>query len=178
MVISGLEKPTTGNIILNSQDITNLSEDELARIRGKDIGIVFQSFHLIPSMTALENVSLPLELQKNPDARDFAREELNKLKLSHRLNHYPSELSGGEQQRVALARAFVTEPKLLLADEPTGNLDHENGELVMEFLFKLHRDYETTLILVTHDLNMTSRCGRILNIEDGRIVKDSLKVAA
>jgi putative ABC transport system ATP-binding protein len=151
-------------------ELSQLDEDGLARFRRRHVGIVFQSFHLVPTMTALENVTLPLEFAGARDATSRAREALEAVGLGERLAHFPGELSGGEQQRVALARAFVPRPALLLADEPTGNLDQETGERVMELLFTLQREQGTTLVLVTHDLHLAARCRRRLNMADGRLL--------
>jgi putative ABC transport system ATP-binding protein len=169
MVLAGLERATSGNVSLNGQDITRLNEDALAKLRREQIGIVFQAFHLIPTMTALENVSIPLELAgvRNADAR--ARAALAAVGLGHRLTHLPGQLSGGEQQRTALARAFAPEPALLLADEPTGNLDHATGETVIDLLFALRQRTGTTLLLITHDRDLAARCDRQIHLSDGRV---------
>ncbi len=172
MVAAGLEAPTTGRAIVAGTDITSLGEDALARFRRDNIGIVFQSFHLIPTMTALENVAVPIELSGARDAFDRAAAELNAVGLSARFDHYPGQLSGGEQQRVALARAIATKPKVLFADEPTGNLDTSTGAEVAELLFALQRRARTTLFLVTHEEVLARRCSRILRLKDGRIVAD------
>ena len=172
LVIAGLEQPTVGAVHAAGREITGLDEDSLALFRRDHIGIVFQDFHLVPTMTALENVALPLEFAGADDAMDRARVQLEAVGLGHRLTHYPGQLSGGEQQRVALARAFVAEPTVLLADEPTGNLDAETGEAVMEVLFDLHDRRGTTLILVTHQPELADRCGRIVRLADGRIAGD------
>ena len=172
MTIAGLERPTRGVISIAGTDLGSLNEDGLALFRRKTIGIVFQNFHLIPTMTALENVAVPLELAEIRDATPRARDALEAVGLGHRLGHYPGELSGGEEQRVAIARAFVAEPKLLLADEPTGNLDSTTGDSVMTLLFDLAASRGTTLVLVTHELALTERCGRLLRLEDGKIVDD------
>ena len=169
MVLSGLEQATSGSIQLDGDDIAHLNEDALARIRRDRIGIVFQAFHLIPTMTALENVAVPLELAGRRDALPRATEALRAVGLSHRLTHLPSQLSGGEQQRVALARAFAPEPALLLADEPTGNLDHKTGETVMDLLFALRARTGTTLLLITHDPRLAARCERQIHMEDGQV---------
>ncbi len=170
MLMAGLEAPTSGRIIIDGEDITDKSEDELARFRAERIGIVFQSFHLIPTMTALENVAIPLEFLGKEDARAQAMQTLETLGLRERVHHYPAQLSGGEQQRVAIARAFVTKPKLLLADEPTGNLDQETGEQVIRLLLDLHKSHGSTLVLITHDPHVASHCSRTIRIEDGRLV--------
>ena len=177
MVIAGLETPTAGTVAVAGIDTTRLDEDALARVRRDHVGIVFQNFHLIPTMTALENVAIPLEFGGHDHAFDRARAELAAVGLGHRLAHYPGQLSGGEQQRVALARAFVAEPQVLLADEPTGNLDAATGEAVMEVLFRMHRRRRNTLVLVTHAPELTARCTRIVALEDGRI-RDSVHPAA
>ena len=174
MLIAGLERATAGALTIAGTDITRLSEDELARFRGRHIGIVFQNFHLVPTMTALENVALPLEFAGASDAMQRARAHLEAVGLGHRLVHYPGQLSGGEQQRVALARAFAAEPSLLLADEPTGNLDGATGRVVMDVLFTMRRRLGTTLILVTHEDALASRCERIVRMQDGRILDDGL----
>ncbi|TVR78165.1 MAG: ABC transporter ATP-binding protein [Rhodospirillales bacterium] len=169
MLIAGLERATSGTICVADTTITGLDEDSLASFRGRHIGIVFQSFHLVPTMTALENVALPLEFSGRRDAFGRARAHLEAVGLGHRLEHYPAQLSGGEQQRVALARAFVVEPALLLADEPTGNLDQVTGQAVMDVLFDMHREQGTTLLLVTHESALADRCQRIIRMADGRI---------
>jgi len=169
MAISGLERATAGTIRVAGTDLGDLDEDQLARFRRRHVGIVFQSFHLVPTMTALENAALPLEFAGDPDAAERAAEALARVGLRERLCHYPGELSGGEQQRVALARAFVARPALLLADEPTGNLDRETGAKVMELLFDLQAGQGTTLILVTHDQTLAARCRRQVRMADGRL---------
>lgn len=168
MVLAGLERATSGSVTLAGRALSELSEDALARLRRDMIGIVFQAFHLIPTMTALENVAIPLELAGAEDALDRAREELRAVGLIHRLTHLPGQLSGGEQQRVALARAFAPAPRLLLADEPTGNLDRGTGAQVMDLLFDLRARAGTTLLLITHDPALAGRCGRIVRMDDGR----------
>jgi putative ABC transport system ATP-binding protein len=173
MLLAGLERPTSGELSVAGQALGTLGEDALARFRRDRLGIVFQSFHLIPTMTALENVAVPLEFASRRDAFDRAAAALQAVELGHRLDHYPSQLSGGEQQRVALARAFAAEPKLLLADEPTGNLDRGTGGMVMDLLFGLRRHFGTTLLLITHDAALAARCERTLSMRDGRIVQDS-----
>jgi putative ABC transport system ATP-binding protein len=169
MVMAGLERATSGRIVIDGHDITNLDEDELARFRRERIGIVFQDFHLIPTMTAEENVALPLELAANKMAQRRSVEALDAVGLAHRRNHFPSQLSGGEQQRVALARAFVASPRILLADEPTGNLDQETGGQVMALLLDLHRQNNTTLVLITHDPSLAATCDQRLVMRDGRL---------
>jgi putative ABC transport system ATP-binding protein len=169
MALSGLERPSSGQVRIADTDLTAISEDDLARFRRRHVGIVFQSFHLVPTMTALENVSLPLEFAAAADPAGQAKAALEKTGLGDRLHHFPRELSGGEQQRVALARAFVANPSLLLADEPTGNLDRETGIMVMDLLFSLQKEHGTTLVLVTHDESVASRCHRSIQMIDGRI---------
>ncbi len=171
MVLAGLERPTGGSVVLDGQNITGYDEDRLARLRRDRIGIVFQAFHLIPTMTALENVSVPLELAGRADAVSRATEALRAVGLAHRLTHLPGQLSGGEQQRVALARAFAPEPALLLADEPTGNLDHATGEVVMDLLFALRGRLGSTLLLITHDPRLAARCDRQVHLADGLVVE-------
>lgn len=172
MVMAGLESASSGRVCVAGQDITRLSEDKLALFRRQHTGIVFQNFHLVPTMTALENVALPLEFAGRANAFEAARAQLDAVGLAHRLTHYPAQLSGGEQQRVALARAFVTEPTLLLADEPTGNLDGHTGEAVMDLLFDLHRRKGTTLVLITHAPDLAKRCSRTLAMADGHLLDD------
>ncbi len=169
MVLAGLERATGGTIELAGHDLTALGEDALARVRRDTVGIVFQSFHLIPTMTALENVALPLELAGRADAADRAEASLRAVGLGHRLTHLPGQLSGGEQQRVALARAFSPEPALLLADEPTGNLDVATGRAVMDLLFDMQARLSTTLLLITHDPALAARCNRQVHMRDGLI---------
>ncbi|NCN44177.1 MAG: ABC transporter [Piscirickettsiaceae bacterium CG_4_9_14_3_um_filter_43_564] len=168
-LMAGLERPTSGDIQLLGQSLKSLNEDARAQIRAKAVGFVFQNFQLMPSMTAMENVLMPLELFQFPNALEAATEALHKVGLSHRLNHCPAELSGGEQQRVALARAFVTEPKILFADEPTGNLDETTAQQVQELLFELNEATQTTLILVTHDSQLAQQCDRTLTLQHGRL---------
>src|SRR6187549_60900 len=169
-LLAGLDSPTSGRITLAGADLTALDEDGRARLRAERVGFVFQSFHLVPSLTAIENVMLPLELAGLPNARSAAAEVLAQVNLSPRREHYPRQLSGGEQQRVALARAFVTRPSLLFADEPTGNLDTHTGQAIIELLFELNADAGTTLVLVTHDEHLASRCSRLLRLDGGRLV--------
>ena len=169
-LLAGLDEPSSGRVWLNKSEITSLDEDGRAAVRARHVGFVFQSFHLVPSLTAIENVMLPLELAGLPNARAAADEVLAKVNLTARRQHYPRQLSGGEQQRVAIARAFVTRPAVLFADEPTGNLDSQTGERIMNLLFELNRDTKTTLIIVTHDQSIAQRCGRIIRIEAGRVV--------
>ncbi|WP_299771628.1 ABC transporter ATP-binding protein [uncultured Tateyamaria sp.] len=177
MVMGGLERATGGTITALGQDLTNMNEDALARFRRGHMGVVFQSFHLIPTMTALENVATPLELAGARDAFDRAEAELKAVGLAHRSGHYPSQMSGGEQQRVALARALVTRPEILLADEPTGNLDGANGQAIMDLLFALRDRHGATLVLVTHAPDLAARCDRVIRLADGRI-EGPMKAAA
>ena len=169
-LLAGLDEPSTGRVWLNGAELTALDEDGRAAVRARHVGFVFQSFHLVPSLTAIENVMLPLELAGLPNARSAAGEVLAQVNLSPRREHYPRQLSGGEQQRVAIARAFVTRPALLFADEPTGNLDSVTGERIIELLFELNRATQTTLVVVTHDEAIARRCSRIIKIEAGRLV--------
>lgn len=169
MLMGGLERATTGRITALGQDLTAMSEDQLARFRREHMGVVFQSFHLIPTMTALENVATPLELAGHRDAFDRAMEELRAVGLEGRADHYPSQMSGGEQQRVALARASAPRPEILLADEPTGNLDGTNGAAIIDLLFGLRDRHGATLILVTHADELARRCDRVIRLRDGRI---------
>jgi putative ABC transport system ATP-binding protein len=172
MVMGGLERPSSGRVTVAGTDFGRLDEDGLARFRRDHVGIVFQSFHLIPTMTALENVAIPLELAGRADAFGRARDLLATVGLAARALHFPGQLSGGEQQRVALARAFAAEPSLLLADEPTGNLDLATGRMVMALLFDLQARLGTTLVLITHDSALAERCGRVVELADGRIIGD------
>jgi putative ABC transport system ATP-binding protein len=169
MVVAGLESVTGGVVEVAGQDLTGLDEDALARFRRDHVGIVFQAFHLIPAMTALENVAVPLEFRGLAQARTIAREALESVGLGHRVSHYPGQLSGGEQQRVAIARALAAGAQVILADEPTGNLDQETGQKIIELLFALQRERGTTLLLVTHDHDLVKRCDRVLEVRDGRI---------
>jgi putative ABC transport system ATP-binding protein len=166
-LLAGLDSPTTGRVFIAGTDLTELDEDGRAQIRGRHVGFVFQSFHLIPSLTAVENVMLPLELGNRPDARQTAMQALADVGLTARVAHYPKQLSGGEQQRVAIARAFVTHPAVLFADEPTGNLDTATGQKITDLLFDLNRSIGSTLILVTHDRSLAQRCGRVLELAAG-----------
>ena len=177
MIMAGLERPTSGTIQATGKEISTLDEDGLAIFRRDNIGIVFQNFHLIPTMTALENVAIPLEFAGKADAFERAESQLNSVGLGHRITHYPGQLSGGEQQRVALARACAAEPSILLADEPTGNLDRETGRKIMDLLFELHDRLGTTLILVTHEAGLADECTRVLHLADGLIVKDEYRPA-
>jgi len=169
MVMAGLERPDTGIVRVAGQELGRLDEDGLARFRGRRVGIVFQSFHLIPTMTALENVAVPLELAGVPDAFARAEAELAAVDLGRRLSHYPAQLSGGEQQRVALARALAPNPAILVADEPTGNLDEATGKQIIALLFRGHVERGTTLVLVTHDTALAARCDRVVRLRSGRI---------
>lgn len=169
-LLAGLDEATSGTVRLAGSELTALDEDGRAAVRARHVGFVFQSFHLVPSLTALENVMLPLELAGRRDARQAAREALNRVGLAERVGHYPRQLSGGEQQRVAIARAFVTQPAVLFADEPTGNLDAATGERIMDLLFGLNAAVGSTLVLVTHDRALASRCGRIIRLDAGRVV--------
>jgi putative ABC transport system ATP-binding protein len=178
-LLAGLDNATSGRILLDGEDITGLSEDRMAEVRGRKIGFVFQSFQLIPTLTAEENVLLPAELAgADPDAAGRARELLDRVGLSDRLDHYPVQLSGGEQQRVALARAFITRPPILLADEPTGNLDGVTGQHVLELLLELNRVEGATLILVTHDPGLAAHADRIITLRDGLVVSDASATVA
>jgi putative ABC transport system ATP-binding protein len=169
MIMAGLERPDSGSVVIAGEDLGRLDEDGLARFRGRRIGIVFQSFHLIPTMTAHENVAVPLELAGDPDAFDRAAQELSAVGLADRLGHYPAQLSGGEQQRVALARALAPNPAILVADEPTGNLDESTGQQVVDLMFAGHATRNTTLVLVTHDPQLAARCDRVIRMRSGRL---------
>jgi putative ABC transport system ATP-binding protein len=172
-VLSGLERATGGSIQVTGRDFTALDEDGLARARQGRIGIVLQAFHLLPTMTALENVAVPLELAGKEGAFETARAELEAVGLGHRVTHYPAQLSGGEQQRVAIARATAARPELIFADEPTGNLDAATGNAILDLLFERQRDTGATLLVITHDPALAARCGRVLEMQDGRIVRDT-----
>jgi putative ABC transport system ATP-binding protein len=169
MVMAGLEQATGGSVQVAGYELAGLDEDALALVRGANIGIVFQSFHLVPTMTALENVALPLEFAGKRDAFEVARALLDEVGLSHRTDHFPAQLSGGEQQRVAVARALAPRPQIVLADEPTGNLDGATGEHIIDLLFDLQRRHQATLVLVTHEMNLAGRCGRVVRMADGRV---------
>ena len=169
MLAAGLEKSTEGSIKIHNQEITNLKENDLSQIRRQNIGIVFQSFYLIPNLTAIENVLLSLEANQKYNLDNVAKELLGEFGLSHRINHLPSELSGGEQQRVAIARALINKPKIILADEPTGNLDGENSQIMMKLLLDYTKKSKTSLVLVTHDTSLAQRCDRIIELNDGNI---------
>ena len=177
-LIAGMDAPTAGTIALDGRDITNLSEDELARLRREKVGYVFQSFHLIPTLTARENVAVPLELAGDPEAAHKADVLLRAVGLEARGHHYPAQLSGGEQQRVAVARAFANRPAILLADEPTGNLDTTTGQQVIDLLIRLNRDHGSTLVLVTHDQALAGSADRVVRLLDGRIASDELRSPA
>lgn len=177
MLLAGLERPTGGALRVAGRDLAPMGEDALARFRRDTVGIVFQAFHLIPTMTALENVALPLELAGEDDAFARAEAEMQAVGLGHRLHHYPAQLSGGEQQRVAIARAIVPNPAILVADEPTGNLDEKTGQSIIDLLFALKRDRGATLVLVTHDINLARLCDRTVRLRSGRIDADAVAAA-
>lgn len=177
MLMGGLERATEGQITALGHDLTTLNEDALARFRRDHMGVVFQSFHLIPTMTALENVATPMELAGKSDAFDRAAEELDTVGLGHRMDHYPAQMSGGEQQRVALARAAAPRPDILLADEPTGNLDGPNGQAIMDLLFGLRDRHGATLVLVTHAPDLAARCDRVIHLADGLVAQDKPRAA-
>ncbi|SNR98926.1 putative ABC transport system ATP-binding protein [Belliella buryatensis] len=170
---AGLDSPSTGSVILNGNAFEKLTEDQRAAARSRDVGFIFQNFQLLPTLTALENVMVPLELKKRKDAKSKAIELLEKVGLKDRMTHYPTQLSGGEQQRVSIARAFANEPKILFADEPTGNLDTETGEMIEDLIFNLNKEQGTTLILVTHDPELAKRTDRIIHIKGGKIQEES-----
>ena len=172
-LLAGLDLPTQGYVMLNGVNLGELDEDGRARVRAESVGFVFQSFHLVPSLNALENVMLPLELAGHDDAREASRAIIERVGLRERWSHYPAQLSGGEKQRVAIARAFATEPAVLFADEPTGNLDTRTGETIMELMFELNRKSSTTLVLVTHDNALAGRCDRVLSLDAGKLVGDT-----
>jgi putative ABC transport system ATP-binding protein len=174
-LLAGLDLPTHGHVVLNGSNLSALDEDGRARVRAESVGFVFQSFHLVPSLNALENVMLPLELAGRDSARAMSQELIDKVGLHDRRSHYPSQLSGGEKQRVAIARAFATEPAVLFADEPTGNLDSRTGATIMELMFELNRNSSTTLVLVTHDLTLAERCDRMLALDAGKLVSDTAR---
>jgi putative ABC transport system ATP-binding protein len=171
-LLAGLDLPTAGHVVLNAANLSDLDEDGRAQLRAENVGFVFQSFHLVPSLNALENVMLPLELAGQRNARAAALEIIRKVGLQERWSHYPAQLSGGEKQRVAIARAFATEPAVLFADEPTGNLDSRTGANIMALMFELNRSSSTTLVLVTHDQSLAERCDRILSLDEGKLVSD------
>ena len=170
MVMAGLERADSGTVTVAGEELGRLNEDALARFRGRNVGIVFQSFHLIPTMTALENVAVPLELAGVADANERAQAELEGVGLGQRIHHYPAQLSGGEQQRVAVARALAPHPAILVADEPTGNLDEDTGQQIVDLLFAGHEERGTTLVLVTHDASLAQRCGRVVRLRSGHVV--------
>ncbi len=170
MICAGLLRPNHGDVFLDGKNITHMNEDQLADVRRHDIGIVFQNFHLIPTMTAVENVAIPLELSGVKNAHAVAQESLSAVGLSHRFDHYPSQLSGGEQQRVAIARALSVKPRIILADEPTGNLDQETGQIVIDLLFDHVKKHDATLALITHDVDLAARCDHKIHVRDGRVV--------
>ncbi|HEY0320951.1 MAG TPA: ABC transporter ATP-binding protein [Pyrinomonadaceae bacterium] len=172
-LIAGLDAPTSGEILLDGEDITKMSEDRLAELRSRKVGFIFQSFHLIPSLTALENILVPMEIAGRRDAMARAQQLLKDVDLQARAHHYPSQLSGGEKQRVAIARAFSNEPSIMLADEPTGNLDSTNGRHVFELMVELNRRHGATLVLVTHDHELAGQAARCLSLRDGHVVNDS-----
>jgi len=172
-LLAGLDLPTSGHVVLNGHNLGELDEDGRARVRAESVGFVFQSFHLVPSLNALENVMLPLELAGSSDARAASQGIIDQVGLNERWSHYPAQLSGGEKQRVAIARAFATEPAVLFADEPTGNLDSRTGSNIMNLMFELNQESSTTLVLVTHDLDLAQRCDRVLSLDGGRLVDDS-----
>ena len=176
-LLAGLDLPTSGHVVLNGNNLSQLDEDGRARVRADSVGFVFQSFHLVPSLNALENVMLPLELAGHDDAREAARAIIEQVGLKERWSHYPAQLSGGEKQRVAIARAFATEPAVLFADEPTGNLDARTGETIMALMFELNRRSSTTLVLVTHDNSLAGRCDRVLSLDAGKLVSDTVAAA-
>lgn len=171
-LLAGLDLPSSGHVLLNDRNLSSLDEDGRAGVRAESVGFVFQSFHLVPSLNALENVMLPLELAGHRDARTLARKIIDQVGLKDRWSHYPSQLSGGEKQRVAIARAFATEPAVLFADEPTGNLDSRTGANIMELMFELNHRSSTTLVLVTHDTDLAERCDRVISLDGGRLVGD------
>ena len=174
---AGLDQPTAGTVELCGHDLSTLNEDERAALRNKEVGFIFQNFQLLPTLTAIENVSVPLELQGDKNASTRAKELLEQVGLADRLDHYPSQLSGGEQQRVALARAFVNKPSILFADEPTGNLDEETGEKVIKLLFELNKSAGTTLVIISHDLDLANRTQQILRLKGGQILTNELTTA-
>ena len=173
MVIAGLERVTSGTVKTASFNLSNYNEDKLAEFRRDNVGIVFQNFHLIPTMSAIENICIPMEFAGFDNHHERARQLLEKVGLENRASHYPEQLSGGEQQRVALARAFATKPAILLADEPTGNLDQKTGKKVMDLIFELHSDSNTTMLLISHDPVLANRCDRIISLADGKIIENS-----
>ncbi|MAM48816.1 MAG: ABC transporter ATP-binding protein [Gammaproteobacteria bacterium] len=177
-LMAGLDGATSGEVILNGHNLTQMDEEQRAILRGQLVGFVFQSFQLLPSLTALENVMLPIELKGDPEAKNKAKQLLERVGLGERWHHYPNQLSGGEQQRVAIARAFATKARILFADEPTGNLDTATGVKVVDLLFDLNHEYSTTLVLVSHDERLAKRCGRIVKLVAGEIVSDEPNIEA
>lgn len=173
-LIAGLDAPSSGDILIDGANVTTMSEDELAELRSKKIGFIFQSFHLIPSLTAFENILIPMEILGLKNAKSRAEQLLSDVELSNRGHHYPTELSGGEQQRIAIARAFANQPKILLADEPTGNLDSKNGNHIFDLMTQLHDQNNVSLILVTHDQNLAERAQRQVVLKDGRVLSDDI----
>jgi len=171
-LLSGLDKPTSGRVYIQGNEITHLGEDDLAPFRNQTFGFIFQSFHLVPSLSALENIMFPAELNKDPEARGKAEQLLKQMDLTHRRYHLPSQLSGGEKQRVAICRALINEPKIIFADEPTGNLDSRSGETIMQLLMDIHRQRHATILLVTHRTDMAAAADRIIYLEDGRIIRE------
>jgi putative ABC transport system ATP-binding protein len=178
MVMAGLERADEGSVVVAGSELGGLSEDQLALFRGRNVGIIFQSFHLVPNMTALENVAVPLELAGDADAFKKAQAELEAVGLGTRLHHYPAQMSGGEQQRVAVARALVVEPEILIADEPTGNLDDSTGAQIVDLMFSAQRDRKTTLVLVTHDPALAEKCDRVIRVRSGEIEETTQNLAA
>lgn len=177
-LLAGLDQASSGHVYIKDQDLSSMNEDGRAAIRNQHVGFVFQNFQLLPHLSALDNVMLPLELNANPQAKQQARGWLSKVGLADRLEHQPNQLSGGEQQRVAIARAFVCEPDILFADEPTGNLDEHTGQVIEEMLFKLNKEVGTTLVLVTHDETLAKKCARQVHLEDGKLIELTADVAA
>lgn len=177
-LLAGLDQASSGHVYIKDQDLSTMNEDGRAAIRNQHVGFVFQNFQLLPHLSALDNVMLPLELNANPQAKQQARDWLSKVGLADRLEHQPNQLSGGEQQRVAIARAFVCEPDILFADEPTGNLDEHTGQVIEEMLFKLNKEVGTTLVLVTHDETLAKKCARQVHLEDGKLIELTADVAA
>jgi putative ABC transport system ATP-binding protein len=177
-LLAGLDKPSSGSVQIQNNAFSSLDEDGRAAVRAKSMGFIFQSFQLLPSLTALENVMLPLQLKSHPNAKELSLEALTKVGLSARVEHYPKQLSGGEQQRVAIARAFATQPTILFADEPTGNLDKATGQIIIELLFKMNIEAGTTLVLVTHDVHLANRCQRQMKLESGVLTEQTDLVAA
>ena len=171
-LMAGLDEASEGSVFIDGNEITTMDEEQRAQVRAQTVGFVFQSFQLLPGLTALENVMLPAELKNSPDAKNQATQLLDEVGLKNRIQHYPSQLSGGEQQRVAIARAFAARPRILFADEPTGNLDTKTGDQIVELIFKLNREHQTTLVLVTHDQRLANRCDRVIQINEGALVAE------